>query len=270
MEKRSWQVGYPDGVIRNIDIFREKYFQYEIFDRVVSEYVEKNIQTEGRKVLSLGAGTGRHEVELSKKGYEVIGLERNDESIAVAKKYIEEAGVDVKIVKCDFLNYKELQRVMDDVGIVDIILLLFIPISVYDYCNAIRNITSWLRKGGIFVTDNFGYAEKIDRDKLILKSDVEVASGEENSDFVVRLNYYEYKNDVVNWEAIYLFNNKKNELVMKRDHDILEIVEENEIETVFSVNDNEFEQLDTYKVVECDDSLCPPFLYEYLLGWRKK
>ena len=270
MEPKSWQVGYPEGVIKYIDAFREKYFQYDIFDNVVKKYAERNILTEGRRILSLGSGTGRHEVELSKMGYEVIGLERNEESIGVANKYIEKSGANVKILKCDFLDYEELNRVMKTVGTVDIVLLLLIPISVYDYCKAIKNTSGWLRQGGLFITDNFGYSEEIDKNRLTLKSDVEVVSGEQNDDFIVRLNYYEYKNDIVNWDAIYLYNNKMNQVVMKRDHDVLEVVSEDEIEKVFNIDKDQFEQLDTYRLVECDDALCPPLLYEYLLGWRKK
>ena len=270
IEPKSWQVGYPEGVIKYIDAFREKYFQYDIFDNVVKKYAERNILTEGRRILSLGSGTGRHEVELSKMGYEVIGLERNEESIGVANKYIEKSGANVKILKCDFLDYEELNRVMKTVGTVDIVLLLLIPISVYDYCKAIKNTSGWLRQGGLFITDNFGYSEEIDKNRLTLKSDVEVVSGEQNDDFIVRLNYYEYKNDIVNWDAIYLYNNKMNQVVMKRDHDVLEVVSEDEIEKVFNIDKDQFEQLDTYRIVECDDALCPPLLYEYLLGWRKK
>ena len=61
-----------------------------------------------------------------------------------------------------------------------------------------------------------------------------------------------------------------NQVVMKRDHDVLEVVSEDEIEKVFNIDKDQFEQLDTYRIVECDDALCPPLLYEYLLGWRKK
>ena len=35
-------------MIKYIDAFREKYFQYDIFDNVVKKYAERNILTEGQ------------------------------------------------------------------------------------------------------------------------------------------------------------------------------------------------------------------------------
>ena len=266
---KSWQVAYPDGVIKYIDLFREKYFQYNIFDQVVKDYIDKHSKSNGKHVVSLGSGTGRHEVELAKLGYQVIGLERNEESLAIAREYSEKIGVTVDFQKCDFLNEMELNYVMKTIGEVDIILLLFIPISIGDYGKALCNMKRWIKNGGIFVADNFGYTTAVDQSHIITKSNVEVATDPISDKDVVRLNYYEYFNNVVNWDAIYLYYDDENTLVMKKDHDILEVVPEKDVKNLLIMDEEGLEFLPTYRVTECEEYIAPPYLYEYLIGWRK-
>lgn len=269
MSIESWQVTYPKGLVNYIDFFRKKYFQYEVFDYVVDQYIKKYKKTNGKRICSLGSGTGRHEVELEKLGYEVIGLERNEESVQIARDYIKECGSNVKIYQCNFLDKTNVNQIMQKIGMVDIIILLLIPISIEDYAVAANNLEQWLVSGGVFVSDNFGYETKIDTNKLILKSNVEVAESPDGKEYAVRLNYYEYKNNVAKWDAIYLFHDENHRLCMERDHDILEIVPEEGNEDCLNLDKALFETLPNYKITECEEGLNPPFLYEYLIGYRK-
>lgn len=267
MSDKSWSVNYPNGIIKYIDMFRRKYFQYPVFDRAVSQYINTNSLITCRRICSLGSGTGRHEVELAKLGYEVIGLERNEESLEIANEYIKENKANVKLYKCDFLKEKELNNVMEKIGMVDAAVLLLIPISIYDYKIAALNMQKWIKKGGLFVVDNFGYKKNIDTKNLKITSNCEVASDNEN--YAVRINYYEYKDNIVNWDAIYLFYDDFGKLTMKKDHDILDIIPEDEVNEKIKLNIN-YAILNSYKVKECSEYICPPYLYEYLIGWIKK
>ena len=266
----SWQVGYPDGLVKVIDLFRKKYFQYDVLDSVIAKYIQTHCRSRGKRICSLGSGTGRHEVELAKLGYEVIGLERNKESVEISRKYIESCGVDVAIYECDFLIKEDVDRVMSTVGAVDICALLLIPISIKDYSKAAQNMSAWIKKGGLFVADNFGFLESnFCSDTLKIAHNVEVVETPDGKDFAVRMNYYEYRGNLIHWDAVYLYN-ENGQLKMNRDHDILDVIPEEMSDTCLELSEQEFELLPNYRVIECEEGLCPPHLYEYIIGRRKR
>lgn len=268
MEKRSWQVCYPEGVVEYLDLFRDKYLQYEIFDPLLHQYIQKYKKSKGNRVCSLGAGTGRHEIDLAKYGYDVVGLERDKRSVEIANELFGINQVSVNMKECDFLKLEEVDRVCGDLEKFDVIILLFIPISTYDYHCALENLKKYLKPGGIFITNCFGYRESIDRNKKVLRSDIEVLNDAKGEKTIVRLNYYEFENDIVNWDAIYLVPDENGVLHMKKDHDILSVCPEGEVKDPIYVNTDEFEILPNYKITECNDSMTPPCLYEYLVGRR--
>src|SRR3989344_4193757 len=60
-----------------------KYYANEV-DLI--ESVLKKFGVSGNKILDLGCGTGLHEKEFSKRGYDVTGLDLSEEMIEIAKK----------------------------------------------------------------------------------------------------------------------------------------------------------------------------------------
>ena len=268
--KIDWEVNYPTGLVRYIDYFRSKYFQYYTFDKVVHNYIDRYCNSNGKRILSLGSGTGRHEVELAKLGYNVIGLERNEESVKISKNYISECNADVEIYTCDFLDERQVDNVMQKIGTVDVVVLLFIPISIRSYECAIQNFRKWIKHGGLYIADFFSYKEGFSDSTLKIESNVEVADSNDQDDYVVRMNYYEYLNGICNWDAIYLYYDDQGSLCMRKDHDILEIIPEEESKFHLNLPEKEFEILPNHKVIECNEYIAPPHLYEYLIGRRKK
>lgn len=268
--KIDWEVNYPLGLVRYIDYFRSKYFQYDIFDKTVNNYIKRFCNSDGKKILSLGSGTGRHEVELAKLGYHVIGLERNEESVKISKKYISECNADVDIYTCDFLDKNQVDEVMQGIGTVDVVALLFIPISISSYECAIQNFKKWIKSGGVYVADFFSYNEGFTDSNLKIESNVEVAESCNQTEYVVRMNYYEYLNGICNWDAVYLYYDENGRLCMKKDHDILEIIPERESNSHLNLPESEFEILPNHRVIECNEYIAPPHLYEYLIGRRKR
>lgn len=270
LEEKSWQVTYPEGVVECLDLFRDKYLQYDVFDPLLHKYIQKYKLSSGNRICSLGAGTGRHEIDMVQFGYEVVGLERDEKSVQIANELFEVHNVSVDMRVCDFLKPEDIHRVCSKMEKFDVIILLFVPISMYDYHRALENLKCYLNPGGIFITNCFGYKEEINRQKKVLKSDIEVVHNPKTKKPIVRLNYYEFENDIINWDAIYLVPDENGYISMKTDHDILGVCPEDEVEDPIFVNQEEFEILPNYKIIECNDSMTPPALYEYLVGRRYK
>ena len=59
-----------------------------------------------KKILDVGCGTGRHAVELAKRGYEVTGLDLSETQLRKARAKAAEAGVKVKFIQADARNFR--------------------------------------------------------------------------------------------------------------------------------------------------------------------
>jgi len=65
------------------------------------DFIEQEIDfNKSIKILDIGCGTGRHAIELSKRGYNVKGIDLSDSQLARAKEKAEKQGL-----KIDFLKY---------------------------------------------------------------------------------------------------------------------------------------------------------------------
>lgn len=59
----------------------------------------------GSHILDVGCGTGRHSVELAKRGYKMTGVDLSAGMLAEAEKAASEAGVSVELIQCDATKY---------------------------------------------------------------------------------------------------------------------------------------------------------------------
>jgi cyclopropane fatty-acyl-phospholipid synthase-like methyltransferase len=62
--------------------------------------------TPGSKVLDVGCGTGRHAVELAKRGYVVTGVDISSGMLAEAEKTAREAGIKVRWIRADATKFR--------------------------------------------------------------------------------------------------------------------------------------------------------------------
>jgi len=93
----------------------EKSIPFSFFDESVTYEQKRNLRYSltdipalfdfdiyrGKRVLEIGSGAGIDSVELSKRGAEVVAIDVTDRGIFTTKEMAKEAGVSVKIVKCE-------------------------------------------------------------------------------------------------------------------------------------------------------------------------
>ena len=59
----------------------------------------------GGTILDIGCGTGRHSVELARRGYQVTGVDLSAGMLAKAEEAAEEAGVNVRWIRQDATQF---------------------------------------------------------------------------------------------------------------------------------------------------------------------
>jgi len=68
--------------------------------------VEETGVAVGARVLDIGCGTGRHSIELAKRGYLVTGVDLSAGMLAEAARSAEEAGVEIDLIHSNAAEYR--------------------------------------------------------------------------------------------------------------------------------------------------------------------
>ncbi|OOZ37348.1 class I SAM-dependent methyltransferase [Solemya velesiana gill symbiont] len=68
--------------------------------------LEELALTEGQSILDIGCGTGRHAIELAKRGYKVTGLDLSSGMLAKAVEAATRAGVEVEWIHPDATRFR--------------------------------------------------------------------------------------------------------------------------------------------------------------------
>lgn len=76
----------------------------EICDKVIE--IMRSCEDSHPKLLDLGCGEGRNAVYFAKHGFEVVGLDLSAAGLEKTRRYAEEAGVHVRTVQADIINYQ--------------------------------------------------------------------------------------------------------------------------------------------------------------------
>ncbi|MFC1984024.1 class I SAM-dependent methyltransferase [Chloroflexota bacterium] len=119
------------------------------------DFIEQEISfNKSIKILDIGCGTGRHAIELSKRGYNVKGIDLSDSQLARARVKAEKQGLRISFLKHDARNLPFENEY-------DLAIMLCegaFPLMETDEMNyeILRNATKSLRKQGklIFTTLN--------------------------------------------------------------------------------------------------------------------
>ena len=66
------------------------------------DFIESEIRADKSiRILDIGCGTGRHAIELAKRGYDVVGVDLSDCQLGKAREKAAAAGVSVEFLKAD-------------------------------------------------------------------------------------------------------------------------------------------------------------------------
>jgi SAM-dependent methyltransferase len=104
MEQNAWQA-YFDDTARSY--MAEEYAQP--WKEEVDFYLELLDLPPNSRILDIGCGTGRHAVEMARRGYAVTGLDFSSGMLAEAEKAAEMAGVTVEWVQADAARFSVAQ-----------------------------------------------------------------------------------------------------------------------------------------------------------------
>ena len=71
------------------------------------DFIEQEIiRDKSLKIIDIGCGTGRHSIELTKRGYNVLGVDLSESQLAGAREKAKEAGVTINFQKHDARNLR--------------------------------------------------------------------------------------------------------------------------------------------------------------------
>jgi len=145
------------------------------------DFIEKEINFDKtKKILDLGCGTGRHSVELAKRGYNITGVDLSASQLNRAKKKAKESGVAVRFIQEDAreLNFT------DEFDLVIMICEGAFPLMETDAMNykILENAARALKsKGKIIFTTLNGLYPLFHSVKDFVNSAVQGASSVENT-----------------------------------------------------------------------------------------
>jgi ubiquinone/menaquinone biosynthesis C-methylase UbiE len=74
--------------------------------------IEELSLAEGCRILDVGCGTGRHSIELARRGYRMTGIDLSSGMLAEARKNAAKAGVEVEWIKSNAARF-ELKKLFD-------------------------------------------------------------------------------------------------------------------------------------------------------------
>lgn len=114
------------------------------------DFIEKEINhNRNVRILDIGCGTGRHALELARRGYDVTGIDLSERQISIAREKAGKENLDVRFIRADAreLDFKdefELVIMMCEGGF---------PLMETDEMNfaILQNAADALKEGGKFI-----------------------------------------------------------------------------------------------------------------------
>jgi len=141
-----------------VEVFKDYAYYYNAF------YQDKDYKTEALqvdsllkkygkdiyKIINYGCGTGRHDLEFSKLGYQCTGIDMSSLMIEIAQKNAEREAVNIDFSVADIRSY-EPQGKYD--AVVSLFHVMSYQNSNEDIISAFRAARAALNQGGVFLFD---------------------------------------------------------------------------------------------------------------------
>ena len=132
--------------------FANKYDQESFTQGTIGEcdFIEKEINyNKSLKILDVGCGTGRHSIELAKRGYQVVGIDLSENQLKKAREKAERLNLNIQ-----FLNYDA--RNLPFISEFDLAIMLCeggFPLMETDEMNyaILKNVTKSLKSKSKFI-----------------------------------------------------------------------------------------------------------------------
>lgn len=136
-------------------VFKEYSYYYDLLYKdkdyaKEAKYIDELLKNENKQInsiLNMGCGTGNHDVELSKLGYKIHGIDLSEEMISEAKKKEHE---NLCFEVADIRNYKSKEKY-------DVVTSLFHVISYQntneDLLSSLKTAYNALKENGVFIFD---------------------------------------------------------------------------------------------------------------------
>ena len=154
MQEEQAKIWYEDESFWKI--FAPTMFNQERLD-VTAEEIDKVIKLLGiekdAKILDLCCGIGRHSLELTRRGYSIVGVDLTEEYLAKACKQAGSEGLDIEFVRDDMRKFCQPESF-------DAVINMFTAFGYFedsaDNKRVLENIYCSLRKGGKLLMDMAG------------------------------------------------------------------------------------------------------------------
>jgi ubiquinone/menaquinone biosynthesis C-methylase UbiE len=102
-------------------------------------------EVRGKKILEIGCGGGQNAIAFAKQGAIATGIDQSDKQIEFAKKLAEKEGTEVRFIRGDMTDMKEIERGSQDF-VYTAVSLCFTPIE-----KTFKEVYRVLKPGGRFV-----------------------------------------------------------------------------------------------------------------------
>lgn len=253
-DRESWEIHYPPGSIRFIEAFRRDLWDHEGVCRLLDNFFKKEAPNT-KTIAEMGSGSGSNLIHLAQRGYDCTGIERNYESVNLARQRAQEAGNQITFLEHCFTQPLLIQPQ-------DAILSLFVPISIKDMAALAENVIKSIKPGGFFACMLLCVEDEYrNKPKMALNNFERVWVDDE---VAIRFNFFEKDHQHIDFEAIYLANTKNGQ-EMFVDRDIYELIYPEEM---LSLPKDHFTHIKREKIVGKPNQ-APPMTYEVVDIYQK-
>ncbi len=128
-------------------IYAKKQYSYEarVIDKLIRHY-----KIQGKALLDLGCGTGKHCIEFARLGYSPTGIDCSLSMLTVAKQNMKAAGCSFNLVHTNISNYQTRKKFDVAVSLFQVLSYQLTNDSVVKY---FRSACRCIKPGGLFVFD---------------------------------------------------------------------------------------------------------------------